>query len=211
MPRGEARAHRTDLTGAEVETLLLYCEGLPIETIARRLFRDPTSIYARLYRICDAWGVASPLGLVKAAAERRLVQVGSLPAFEAGGQCPCCREVLPGGPMQVLAFFWEGRGVRETAAWLGMSETWVKTQYPWLRERLGCERGGAHAFVAGALRTGLLEAWRKGVGRELGLAVAGAVADGGWDVDRPHLGWAEIRDAGRVPRASGAILADAAA
>lgn len=57
----------------EIALLALLAEGLPLETIARRLDLSDRTIRRRVRSICDRLGLATPIQAVVWAARRGLV------------------------------------------------------------------------------------------------------------------------------------------
>ena len=61
------------LADAELNLLALLAEGLPVETIARRLDLSDRTVRRRLRSICDRLGCTTPIQAVVWAARRGLV------------------------------------------------------------------------------------------------------------------------------------------
>jgi DNA-binding NarL/FixJ family response regulator len=57
----------------DIDLLALFAEGLPLDTIARRLELSDRTIRRRLRSICDRLGFATPIQAVVWAARRGLV------------------------------------------------------------------------------------------------------------------------------------------
>ncbi|MFG1643212.1 LuxR C-terminal-related transcriptional regulator [Amycolatopsis sp. NPDC049252] len=61
------------LVDEELNLLALLAEGLPVETIARRLDLSDRTVRRRLRSICDRLGCTTPIQAVVLAARRGLV------------------------------------------------------------------------------------------------------------------------------------------
>ena len=61
------------LTGEDLAVLRLVAEGLPLESVARRVKMSPRTVRRRLRNICDRLGVAHPIQAVVWAARRALI------------------------------------------------------------------------------------------------------------------------------------------
>jgi DNA-binding NarL/FixJ family response regulator len=67
------RLEDVSLERAELDLLALLAEGLPVDTIARRLDLSDRTVRRRLRSICDRLGFATPIQAVVWAARRGLV------------------------------------------------------------------------------------------------------------------------------------------
>jgi DNA-binding NarL/FixJ family response regulator len=73
---GEAKAARAPalpLSGTDVELLRLLAQGLPLDSVARRLVTSERTVRRRTRAICTRLGVAAPIQAVVWAAQRGLL------------------------------------------------------------------------------------------------------------------------------------------
>jgi len=73
---GEARAAHAyvlPLTGPDVELLRLVAQGLPLDSVARRLVTSERTVRRRTRAICTRLGVGAPIQAVVWAAQRGLL------------------------------------------------------------------------------------------------------------------------------------------
>lgn len=68
-PAGSAAAD-WELTSTDIELLLLLAQGVPMDTIARRLYTSCRTNRRRIRALCDKLGVGTPIEAVVWAARR---------------------------------------------------------------------------------------------------------------------------------------------